>query len=61
MGMTVTHEFEVVEVDRSRITFAVTVRDTLEECAVGRHTRAIVAKSRVAEAVKAKKARAGLT
>ena len=33
MGMTVTHEFEVVEVDRSRITFAVTVRDTLEECA----------------------------
>ncbi len=60
MGMTVTHEIEVVEVDRSRITFAITVRDTLEECAVGRHTRAIVAKSRVAEAVKAKRARAGL-
>jgi predicted thioesterase len=60
MGMTVTHEFEVVEVDRARITFAITVRDTLEEVAVARHTRAVVAKTRVAEAVKAKRARAGL-
>ena len=60
MGMTVTHEIEVVEVDRSRVTFAITVRDALEECAVGRHTRAIVAKARIAEAIKAKRARAGL-
>ena len=61
MGMTVTHEIEVVEVDRSRITFSITVRDTLEEVATGRHTRVVVAKSRVAEAVQAKRARAGLS
>jgi predicted thioesterase len=60
MGMTVTHEFEVVSVDRARVTFAITVRDNLEEVATAKHTRVVVAKSRIAEAIQAKRARAGL-
>jgi fluoroacetyl-CoA thioesterase len=57
LGMTVTHAGKVVEIDGARITFEITVRDTLEEVATGRHTRVIVEKERMKQAVQAKGAR----
>ncbi|HZS65992.1 MAG TPA: thioesterase family protein, partial [Burkholderiales bacterium] len=48
LGLEVTIDVKIVEVDRRRVTFEFTVRDPIEECGRGRHVRFVVdtAKSR---------------
>src|SRR6185436_6574337 len=48
LGLKVTIDVKIVEVDRRRVTFEFTVRDPIEECGRGRHVRFVVetAKSR---------------
>jgi predicted thioesterase len=60
LGMQVTIEARVVEVDRRRVTLEFTVRDALEECGRGRHVRFVVDKAKTQERLAAKRAQAGL-
>src|SRR5256714_10534170 len=42
LGLKVTIEVKIVELNRRRITFEFTVRDPIEECGRGRHVRFVV-------------------
>src|SRR5438876_12192324 len=42
LGMKVTIEAKIIEVDRRRVTFEVVARDTIEECGRGKHVRFVV-------------------
>lgn len=60
MGLQVTIEVRVAEVDRRKITWEFTVRDPLEEVGRGRHVRFVVETAKTRERLAAKRARAGL-
>jgi predicted thioesterase len=60
MGLKVTIEVKIVELDRRRVTFEFTVHDPIEPCGRGRHVRFVVDKAKSAERVAAKRAKAGL-
>ncbi len=61
LGMVVTIEAKITEVDRRRVTFEVVARDIIEECGRARHVRFIVDKHKSMERIAAKRQKAGLT
>ncbi len=60
MGLKVTIEAKIVEVDRRRVTFEFTVQDPIEQCGRGRHVRFVVETAKSRERLAAKRAKAGL-
>jgi predicted thioesterase len=60
IGLEVTIEARIVEIDRRKVTWEFCVRDPVEEVARGRHTRFVVEKSKTRERLSAKRAKAGL-
>ncbi|HEY9531167.1 MAG TPA: thioesterase family protein [Burkholderiales bacterium] len=60
MGLQVTIEVRVTEVDRRKITWEFSVRDLLEEVGRGRHVRFVVETAKTRECLAAKRAEAGL-
>ena len=60
LGLDVTIDVQLVDVDRRRATFEFSVRDTIEECGRGKHVRFIADKAKSFERIKAKRAKAGL-
>ena len=59
MGMDVTVEIRVQEIDRRRVTFAFSVKD-MEEVGRGTHVRFVVDTAKTRERLAAKRAKAGL-
>ena len=60
LGMQVTIEARIAEVDRRRVVFEFTVRDNLEECGRGKHVRFVVESEKSKERIAAKRKKAGL-
>src|SRR6185295_10905778 len=60
LGLEVTIDLAIVELDKRRVTFEFSVRDPIEECGRGKHVRFIADKARSFERIKAKRAKAGL-
>src|SRR6476659_2292144 len=60
MGLKVTIEARLVEVDRRRVTVEYTAHDPIEQCGSGKHVRFVVDKAKSAERIAAKRAKAGL-
>src|SRR5262245_32826436 len=60
LGLKVTIEASVVDVDRRRVTFEFSVRDPVEECGRGKHIRFVVDTAKSRERLAAKRAKAGL-
>jgi fluoroacetyl-CoA thioesterase len=60
LGLDVTIEIKLVEIDRRRVTFEFSVRDSIEECGRGKHVRFIADKAKSFERIKAKRAKAGV-
>jgi predicted thioesterase len=60
MGLQVTIEVRVTEVDRRKITWEFSVRDPLEEVGRGRHVRFVVETAKTRERLAAKRVQAGL-
>lgn len=61
LGLQVTIEARVVEVDRRKITFEFSVRDPIEPCGRGKHVRFVVETAKTRERLAAKRAKAGLS
>jgi predicted thioesterase len=59
MGMSVTITAEIIAIDKRRVSFAVVVRDTLEECGRGTHVRFVVDIEKSKQRIAAKRAKAG--
>jgi fluoroacetyl-CoA thioesterase len=60
LGFEVTIDVQIVEIDRRRVTFELSVRDPIEACGRGRHVRFVADKAKSFERIKAKRAKAGL-
>ena len=60
LGLEVTIEVKIVDVEKRRVTFEFTVRDSVEECGRGKHVRFVADKAKSFERIKAKRAKAGL-
>src|SRR5882672_529282 len=60
MGLAVTIEAQVTEIDRRKVTFAFSVKDPVEECGRGKHVRFVVETAKTRERLAAKRAKAGL-
>jgi fluoroacetyl-CoA thioesterase len=60
LGLKVSIDAKIVELDRRRVTFEFSVRDPIEECGRGRHVRFVVEKAKTRERLAAKRAKAGL-
>jgi fluoroacetyl-CoA thioesterase len=60
LSMKATIEAKVTGVDRRKVTFSFTVRDTLDEVGRGVHVRFVVEAAKTRERVAAKRAKAGL-
>jgi predicted thioesterase len=60
LGLKVTIDVKIVEVDRRRVTFESPVRDPSEECGRGRHVRFVVPTAKSRARLAAKRAKAGL-
>jgi fluoroacetyl-CoA thioesterase len=60
LGLEVTIDVKIVEIDRRRVTFEFSVRDPIEECGRGRHVRFVADKAKSFERIRAKRAKAGL-
>src|SRR4051812_23919457 len=58
LGLKVTIDAKIVEVDRRKIVFEFSVKDTVEECGRGRHVRFVVEKAKTRERLAAKRAKA---
>jgi predicted thioesterase len=61
LGLKVTVEIKVVEVDRRKVKFEFSVKDPVEEAGRGTHTRFVVEAAKRRERLAAKRAKAGLT
>ena len=61
LGLKVTVEIKVVEVDRRKVKFEFSVKDPVEEAGRGTHTRFVVEAEKRRERLAAKRAKAGLT
>jgi predicted thioesterase len=61
LGLKVTVEIKIVEMDRRKIKFEFSVKDPVEEAGRGTHTRFIVDTAKTRERLAAKRAKAGLT
>jgi predicted thioesterase len=60
LGLEVTIDVRIVDVEKRRVTFEFSVRDPVEECGRGKHVRFVVDKAKSFERIKAKRAKAGL-
>jgi fluoroacetyl-CoA thioesterase len=60
MGLAVTIEARVEELDRRKVVFSFSVKDPVEECGRGTHVRFVVENAKRAERLAAKRAKAGL-
>ena len=60
LGLDVTIEAKVAEIDRRRITFEFSVTDPVEQCGRGKHVRFVVETVKTRERLAAKRAKAGL-
>ena len=60
MGLSVTIEVRVAEVDRRKVAFEFSVKDPIEEVGRGRHVRFVVDTAKTRERLAAKRASAGL-
>jgi fluoroacetyl-CoA thioesterase len=60
LGLKVTIEAKVAEIDRRKVVFDFSVKDTVEEVGRGKHVRFVVENAKRAERLAAKKAKAGL-
>jgi fluoroacetyl-CoA thioesterase len=61
LGLNVTIDAKVTEVDRRKVVFEFSVRDPVEEVGRGKHVRFVVENAKRAERLAAKRAKAGLT
>ena len=60
LGLKVSIELTVKEVDRRKVVFAFSVKDPVEECGRGTHVRFVVETAKTRERLAAKRAKAGL-
>lgn len=60
LGLTVSVEAKVTEVDRRKVTFEFSVHDPLEQVGRGKHVRFVVETAKTRERLAAKRAKAGL-
>ena len=60
LGLEVTIEIQVLEIDRRKIVFGFSVKDPIEEAGRGRHVRFVVDTAKTRERLAAKRAKAGL-
>jgi fluoroacetyl-CoA thioesterase len=60
LGLTVTIEVRVAEVDRRKVVFDFLVKDAVEQVGRGRHVRFVVETAKTRERLAAKRAKAGL-
>ena len=60
MGLSVTIEIKVEEVDRRKVVFSFSVSDPVEQAGRGRHVRFVVDTAKTRERLAAKRAKAGL-
>ena len=60
LGLKVTVEAKIVEVDRRKVTFEFSVHDPLEQVGRGKHVRFVVETAKTRERLAAKRAKAGL-
>ena len=60
LGLQVTIQARVAEVDRRKVTFEFTVHDAIEQCGRGKHVRFVVETAKSRERLAAKRAKAGL-
>jgi len=60
LGLSVSVEIKIVEIDRRRVTFEFSVKDPIEEVGRGKHVRFVVDTAKTRERLAAKRARAGL-
>ena len=60
MGLQVTVEVRITEVDRRKVSFEFSVKDPLEEAGRGKHVRFVVETAKTRERLAAKRAKAGL-
>jgi fluoroacetyl-CoA thioesterase len=60
LGLEVSVEIQVTEIDRRKVTFAFSVKDPVEEVGRGRHVRFVVETAKTRERLAAKRAKAGL-
>ena len=61
LGLNVSIEIQVVELDRRKVVFAFSVRDPIEEVGRGKHVRFVVETAKTRERLAAKRAKAGLS
>jgi fluoroacetyl-CoA thioesterase len=60
LGLEVTIDVRIADVEKRKVTFEFSVRDPVEECGRGRHVRFVADKAKSFERIKAKRAKAGL-
>jgi fluoroacetyl-CoA thioesterase len=60
LGLKVTIDVKIIEIDRRRVTFEFSVQDPIEPCGRGRHVRFVVETAKSRERLAAKRAKAGL-
>ena len=60
LGLPVTIQIRIAEIDRRKVTFEFSVRDPVEECGRGKHVRFVVDTAKTRERLAAKRAKAGL-
>ena len=60
LGLIVTLDIRIAEVDRRKVKFEFSVKDPVEEAGRGTHTRFVVENSKRSERLAAKRAKAGL-
>ena len=60
LGLEVTIDVRIVDIEKRKVTFEFSVRDPVEECGRGRHVRFVADKAKSFERIKAKRAKAGL-
>ena len=60
LGLEVTVEAKVVEIDRRKVVFEFSVTDPVEQCGRGKHVRFVVETAKSRERLAAKRAKAGL-
>ena len=60
LGLKVTIDIRIAEVDRRKVTFEFTVADSIEPCGRGKHVRFVVETAKSRERLAATRAKAGL-
>ena len=60
MGLAVTVEVRITEIDRRKVTWEFSVKDPVEEVGRGKHVRFVVETAKTRERLAAKRAKAGL-